>query len=117
MKNILIISKDSCNLCYLKETLPHTRWIHHQHCEEGIASISLFGQQLQAVFISENISFLDPLQIHKLIKTQFLSLPVILIRSFTDILDCIKGHYTNRCLASLTDFQAIQPLLKPSISN
>ena len=85
--------------------------------QEGIASISLFGQQLQAVFISENISFLDPLQIHKLIKTQFLSLPVILIRSFTDILDCIKGHYTNRCLASLTDFQAIQPLLKPSISN
>ncbi|RAP27321.1 hypothetical protein DID74_00490 [Candidatus Marinamargulisbacteria bacterium SCGC AG-333-B06] len=115
MKNIFIISQESCNLCHLKETLPHTRWIHHKHSEEGIASISLYGHQLHAVFISENVSFLDTLQIQKLIKTQFPSLPIMLIRSFTDIIDCIQGNYTHRCLASYDDFQSIQILLRPPV--
>ena len=116
MQNIFIISKDSCDLSFLKETLPHTRWIHYKHCEEGIASISLFGQQIQAVFITENISFLTPLQIQKLIKTQFSYLPVILLPSFADILNCIHGNYTHHCLASFPDFQSIQSLLKAPIS-
>ncbi|MBH38401.1 hypothetical protein CL658_05150 [bacterium] len=116
MKNIFLITKESCNLSFLTETLPHTRWVHHQHCEEGIASISIFGKQLHAIFITSHISFLDPLQIHKVIKTQFLSLPVIIIRSYSDILDCIKGHYTDRCLASYHDFNSIRSILNGPIS-
>ena len=115
MKNIFIISKENFNLSFLTAALPHTRWIHHKHCEEGIASISLFGKQLNGIFITEDISFLTPLQIHRLIKTQFPTLPVIIIKSFIDIQNCIQGHYPHSCLASYYDFLSIQNILSISI--
>ena len=117
MKNIFVISKENFNLSFLTASLPHTRWIHHKHCEEGIASISLFGKQLNGIFITEDISFLTPLQIHRLIKNQFPTLPVIIIQSCIDINYCIKGNYPHSCLASYHDFLSIQTSLSVTVQN
>ena len=116
MKNFFIITKQACKLSILKDILPHTRWIHHRHCEEGIASISVFGEQLHGVFITEDVSFLTPIQIQNLIKTQFSKIPVILIQRFSDILDCIQGNFNHQCIASYNDFYVLKKILDEQLS-
>ena len=103
-KTFVIISSLKMNTSAIKQKIPHSRWIQYYNSEEGLAAITLFNKRILGVFVSYDMSFLNGLEVQRIIKKQYATLPVIIMYPQFQIMDFFNNQNEHSYVASYSDF-------------
>jgi hypothetical protein len=105
MKNIAIISPQQINIFTLKKKSPQCRWFHFHNTEEGIAAISVYGNQLHTLYLDFKTHYISSLNIYNIVKSEFSTLPILLFKTPIDITHSLETPDNSNCIGTFNDLK------------
>ena len=111
MKYFLIIHPHPIKLKLLNVLLPPVKLIHIKDCEEALGFLSLHSQRINSLFISQESSFLNGVDLFLFLKANYAHIPVIIFPKKQDIYTFFNDVTTSNALATFKDFLILEQQL------